>query len=270
MTTMEHRIKEIINNKTCNKSSMFIFQLMEKSIKNISLGNDSFVEFISLFDRVNDFGDEYIYCIDFSKSLHLMMLFNLDELELLYDFLFFIQLRSPSDEKILFDENLNRAINDVKWLMHILTFEASVLRELKNMQPLKKYEIINCYYLGENIKQEKYFIDLLSNRPCRDISQDLLLKFLQGGDFYFLSDKAYSFILLICMQLYINMLKTGKYKHIPMEDFAFFLKRIDGIDAINLNIKILVKKFIELASSENYYFFSLYNYYLDELVEIWN
>lgn len=95
MTTMEHRIKEIINNKICNKSSIFIFQLMEKSIKNISLGNDSFVEFISLFDRVNDFGDEYIYCIDFSKSLHLMMLFNLDELELLYDFLFFIQLRSP-------------------------------------------------------------------------------------------------------------------------------------------------------------------------------
>lgn len=270
MITIEHRIKEILNNKIYNKDNIFIFHLMEKSIKNISLENDSLVEFLSLFDRVNDLGDEYIYCIDFSKSLHWIMLFNLDELELLYDFLFYIQLRTSNDEKILFEENLNRAINDSKWLIDISFFEKNVLRELKNIQPLKKYEIINCYYLGENAKQEKYFVDLLNNRSWQDISQDLLLKFLQGGDFYFLSDKAYSFILPICIKLCVDMLKTGKYTHIPMEDVSLFLKRIDGIDGIYLNIKILVKEFIKLASSKNYYFFSLYDYDLDELVRIWN
>ncbi|MDO5106180.1 hypothetical protein [Capnocytophaga sp.] len=247
-----------------------LLQLIQKSIVDVSLKNDSFVEFMSLFDKINYPKDEIILLnAHYSCSLYEMLQLDVEQLQILYDFLMYIQSNLPDNEMVLFEENLNRGKKDILWIIDISSLQANIFKHFKKIQPLKKNQIIDSYYRGQNKQLELYFIDLLENKNWTDLSQEELLLFLQGGDFYFLSEIAYFFILPACINLCIDLLKNGDYNDVPLEYISYFLKNANMFKSINSNAQFIVNNFIDLLSRQSYYFFSLDDYDLQELSMIW-
>lgn len=248
-----------------------LFRLIQETIADISLENDSFIEFMSLFDKINNLDDEVLlFYSNYSCSLHELLKLDVEQLKMLYDFLIYIQKNLPCDEAILFEENLFRGKDDIKWLLELSKLKLKILEDFKHIQFLESNEIIEGYYQKTNEKLELYFIDFLKDKHWKDIGNKDLLLFLQGGDFYFITSQAYFFILPACIKLCIDLLKNGEYTKLPLEEMLQFLKNANRFESIDLDVKIIVNHFIDLLSHQSYYFFCLNNCDLKELFVIWN
>lgn len=248
-----------------------LLKLIQKSIVDVSLANDSFIEFISLFDKINNPDNKIsLFNFDYSCSLHELLRLDMDYLKILYNFLIYIQKNLPNDEAIIFEENLVRGVNDIKWLLDVSKLQLYISDNFENINFLKRNQIINNDYHETDEQLELYFIDLLKDKHWKNISNQDILLFLQGGDFYFITNQAYFFILPACVKLCIDLLKNGEYSNIPLEEMLQFLKNANRFEAIDLNAKIIVNNFIDLLSNQSYYFFCFHNCDLKELFVLWN
>lgn len=268
---MEGAIKMMVDYFPHDNFSDNLMLLIQKSTTDLSLENDSFIEFISLFDKTNNLDNEIlIFNSNYSRSLYELLRLDMDQLKILYDFLIYIQKNFPNDEVMIFEDNLFRGKNDIKWLLDLSKLQLNISENFEHIQFLKSNQIIDSDYQGTNEQLELYFIDLLKNRHWKSISNKDVLLFLQGGDFYFLTNQAYFFILPACVKLCIDLLKNGEFTNIPIEEILQFLKNANRFENIDLNAKILINNFINLLSNQSYHFFCFNNCDLKELVLIWN
>lgn len=270
MLNIRQRIQNCLSDDLDNTFIINLFELMCNSFEDISISNKSFVEFISLFDNVNDPNDMILWDKNFSVSLFHLLYLDFEQLKVLYNFLNIIESHLSEDEKFLIEDNLIRGRNDTSWLIEISCVQLKITESFRPFTHLKDHEIIDSYYQGMDKQQELYFINLLKDKPWETFSQETLVAFLQGADFYFLSNKAFFFMLPACLKLCIDMLKEGKYKIIPLEEISWFLKDGDRRVIIDSKTKEIVNDFLKLLSHPSYYFFSLNDYTLNELCEIWN
>lgn len=146
-------------------------------------------------------------------------------------------------------------------------FYGDLIDRFSKVKKLSTREIINYTLQGNCPEQEKYFIKLLHNRYWYSLSKNELLDFLKGYDFHYLSDKAYHFILLSCIKVFIDIFKEDSTS-LP-EKMCFFLKDKSRALYADLEIRKLVKEFIQLLSYEPYNFLTFNIEDSDELMRIW-
>ena len=267
MMKFQEKIEICISRNSCSEFLVRLLKLVDCSIDNLSLENECFLNYIIMFESIDNGLEEKYWGLDFSKCFYKLIDLNYYQLELLYDFMSYIEENLSDEDMDLCRDELCRGKRDIEWLLQVECFYRC-LKKIQSNVELSQYEIIRSNLKGSCFVQEKYFTDLLQKTPWDEIQQDKLLGFLQGYDFQYLSDKAYFFVLPACMKLCIDMFREEN-SHSPTEQMSFFLRDKSRAAIANSEDKKLINDFIQLLSHKPYYLLSFYGYNLDELIQIW-
>ena len=87
-----------------------------------------------------------------------------------------------------------------------------------------------------------YLINTFSNKSWKDINKETIINFLEGLDFYYLSNEAYFFIIPACIRYGIEKFENNE----DLEYLVFFLSDQDRVKYADDKIKKLVVSYLEL------------------------
>lgn len=226
----------------------FFANLLEKithSFANLSLENPDFFELICLFDSIND-PNSLIYCdCHYSRCFDELVGLNAYQLNFLHEVLQFCEQNLPQEDLTICQDNFLRGKADIAWLLDLDDFYQNLIKDFSHITPLSKQEIIHPIYQGNHAGQENYFINLLADKSWQTLISNDWLGFLQGGDFFYLTEQAYAVAVPACIKFCIDDFrqKTNDY---PFEYLCILLEDTDR--AISAELKKLMADFLQIWS----------------------
>ena len=262
--------KDIENSIARDTDNIFWCQLLEcmyNSINQLSLENNFFLSFIGFFEIIDDENNTIHWGMDFSKCFYDLIYLCRDKLKVLYKFIEYVESNATDDIIALCQNEIFRGKKDVKWLIDLDCFYQNLINNFSQIRKLSRHEIISSSLKDSFPDQEKYFISLLHNRDWYNLSKNEILSILRGYDFQYLSDKAYCFVLLACIKICIDIFRENG--DLPPEEICFFLKNKERASNAELEIRKLLKDFIQLLSYGSDGFLAFNSDDSDKLMKIW-
>ena len=241
-----------------------ISSLKEKIYKNISKDNENLIIFLDIFSQFSKNTNnikEFIYSNEeISKNFFNLIKLNKNNLEDILDILNCIKENSKNEDLEIYAKELDRGIYELEWIIEEKKLYQSIFENFED-NILSKNSIVNGEY-KEDFLQNQYLINTFANKSWKDINKETIINFLEGLDFYYLSNETYFFIIPICIRYVIEKFEDNE----DLEYLIFFLSDQDRVKYANDKIKKLVVSYLELVKKLKFVVFGKEE---EKCLEIW-
>ena len=238
--------------------------LKEKVYKNISKDNEDLINFLDIFSQFSKNTNnikEFIYSNEeISKNFFNLIKLNKNNLEDILDILNCIKENSKNEDLEIYAKELDRGIYELEWIIEEKKLYQSIFENFED-NILSKNSIVNGEY-KEDFLQNQYLINTFANKSWKDINKETIINFLEGLDFYYLSNETYFFIIPICIRYGIEKFEDNE----ALEYLIFFLSDQDRVKYANDKIKKLVVSYLELVKRLKFVVFGKEE---EKCLEIW-
>ena len=238
--------------------------LKEKVYKNISKDNEDLINFLDIFSQFSKNTNnikEFIYSNEeISKNFFNLIKLNKNNLEDILDILNCIKENSKNEDLEIYAKELDRGIYELEWIIEEKKLYQSIFENFED-NILSKNSIVNGEY-KEDFLQNQYLINTFANKSWKDINKKTIINFLEGLDFYYLSNETYFFIIPICIRYGIEKFEDNE----DLEYLIFFLSDQDRVKYANDKIKKLVVSYLELVKRLKFVVFGKEE---EKCLEIW-
>ena len=221
--------------------------LNDISSNNINL--ISFLDTFAKFSQNTEDIEEFIYLNeDISQSFFKLTKLKKEDLENILDTLKLIKDKSKKEDLDIYGEEVERGINEVNWLIEEKNLYQNIFQEFDNKNILNKNSIVNELYKDEDASQSQYLIRNFSNKLWKELDEETIVIFLNGLDFYYLSNEAYFFILPACIRYGLEKFEDNE----QLDYLTFFLSDKERVKNANEKIKTLVVSYLNLLKELNF------------------
>ena len=235
--------------------------LKEKVYKDISKDNEDLINFLDIFSKNTNNIKEFIYSNEeISKNFFNLIKLNKNNLEDILDILNCIKENSKNEDLEIYAKELDRGIYELEWIIEEKKLYQSIFENFED-NILSKNSIVNGEYKGDFL-QNQYLINTFANKSWKDINKETIINFLEGLDFYYLSNETYFFIIPICIRYGIEKFEDNE----DLEYLIFFLSDQDRVKYANDKIKKLVVSYLELVKKLKFVVFGKEE---EKCLEIW-
>ena len=238
--------------------------LKEKVYKNISKDNEDLINFLDIFSQFSKNTNnikEFIYSNEeISKNFFNLIKLNKNNLEDILDILNCIKENSKNEDLEIYAKELDRGIYELECIIEEKKLYQSIFENFED-NILSKNSIVNEEY-KEDFLQNQYLINTFANKSWKDINKETIINFLEGLDFYYLSNETYFFIIPICIRYGIEKFEDNE----DLEYLIFFLSDQDRVKYANDKIKKLVVSYLELVKRLKFVVFGKEE---EKCLEIW-
>ena len=235
--------------------------LKEKVYKDISKDNEDLINFLDIFSKNTNNIKEFIYSNEeISKNFFNLIKLNKNNLEDILDILNCIKENSKNEDLEIYAKELDRGIYELEWIIEEKKLYQSIFENFED-NILSKHSIVNGEYKGDFL-QNQYLINTFANKSWKDINKETIINFLEGLDFYYLSNETYFFIIPICIRYGIEKFEDNE----DLEYLIFFLSDQDRVKYANDKIKKLVVSYLELVKKLKFVVFGKEE---EKCLEIW-
>ena len=214
---------------------------------NINLINflDTFAKFSQNTEDIEDF---FYLNENISQSFFKLTKSKKEDLEDILDILKLIKDKSKKEDLDLYGEEVKRGINEVSLLIEEKNLYRNIFQEFDNKKILEKNSIVNELYKNEDIFQSQYLIKTFSNKLWKELDEKTIVNFLDGLDFYYLSNEAYFFILPACIRYGLEKFENNE----QLDYLIFFLSDKERVNYADKKIKTLVVSYLNLLKELNF------------------
>ena len=229
---------------------------------NINLINflDTFAKFSQNTEDIEDF---FYLNENISQSFFKLTKSKKEDLEDILDILKLIKDKSKKEDLDLYGEEVKRGINEVSLLIEEKKLYRNIFQEFDNKKVLEKNSIVNELYKNEDIFQSQYLIKTFSNKLWKELDEKTIVNFLDGLDFYYLSNEAYFFI-PACIRYGLEKFENNE----QLDYLTFFLSDKERVNYADKKIKTLVVSYLNLLKELN--FSDYFNKEEKECLELWS
>lgn len=230
---------------------------------NINLINflDTFAKFSQNTEDIEDF---FYLNENISQSFFKLTKSKKEDLEDILDILKLIKDKSKKEDLDLYGEEVKRGINEVSLLIEEKKLYRNIFQEFDNKKVLEKNSIVNELYKNEDIFQSQYLIKTFSNKLWKELDEKTIVNFLDGLDFYYLSNEAYFFILPACIRYGLEKFENNE----QLDYLTFFLSDKERVNYADEKIKTLVVSYLNLLKELN--FSGYFKKEEKECLELWS
>ena len=230
---------------------------------NINLINflDTFAKFSQNTEDIEDF---FYLNENISQSFFKLTKSKKEDLEDILDILKLIKDKSKKEDLDLYGEEVKRGINEVSLLIEEKNLYRNIFQEFDNKKVLEKNSIVNELYKNEDIFQSQYLIKTFSNKLWKELDEKTIVNFLDGLDFYYLSNEAYFFILPACIRYGLEKFEDNE----QLDYLTFFLSDKERVNYADEKIKTLVVSYLNLLKELN--FSGYFKKEEKECLELWS
>ena len=230
---------------------------------NINLINflDTFAKFSQNTEDIEDF---FYLNENISRSFFKLTKSKKEDLEDILDILKLIKDKSKKEDLDLYGEEVKRGINEVSLLIEEKNLYRNIFQEFDNKKVLEKNSIVNELYKNEDIFQSQYLIKTFSNKLWKELDEKTIVNFLDGLDFYYLSNEAYFFILPACIRYGLEKFENNE----QLDYLTFFLSDKERVNYADEKIKTLVVSYLNLLKELN--FSGYFKKEEKECLELWS
>ena len=209
----------------------------------------SFLDTFAKFSQNTEDIEEFVYLNEnISQSFFKLTKLKKKDLEDILDILKLIKDKSKKEDLDIYAEEVERGINEVNWLIEEKNLYQNIFQEFDNKNILNKNSIVNELYKDEDVSQSQYLIRTFSNKLWKELDEETIVNFLNGLDFYYLSDEAYFFILPACIRYGLEKFEDNE----QLDYLTFFLSDKERVKNANEKIKILVFSYLNLLKELNF------------------
>ena len=221
--------------------------LNDISSNNINL--ISFLDTFAKFSQNTEDIEEFIYLNeDISQSFFKLTKLKKEDLENILDTLKLIKDKSKKEDLDIYGEEVERGISEINWLIEEKNLYQNIFQEFDNKKVLDKNSIVNELYKNEDVFQSQYLIKTFSNKLWKELDEETIINFLNGLDFYYLSNEAYFFILPACIRYGLEKFEDNE----QLDYLTFFLSDKERVKNANEKIKTLVVSYLNLLKELNF------------------
>ena len=221
--------------------------LNDISSNNINL--ISFLDTFAKFSQNTEDIEEFVYLNEnISQSFFKLTDLKKEDLEDILDILKLIKDKSKKEDLDIYGEEVERGINEINWLIKEKNLYKNIFQEFDNKNILDKNSIMNELYKDEDVSQSQYLIKTFSNKLWKELDEETIVNFLNGLDFYYLSNEAYFFILPACIRYGLEKFENNE----QLDYLTFFLSDKERVKNANEKIKILVVSYLNLLKKLNF------------------
>ena len=221
-------------------------------INDISSNNINLISFLDTFAKFSQNTKdmaEFMYLNEnISQSFFKLTKLKKKDLEDILDILKLIKDKSKKEDLDIYGEEVERGINEVNWLIEEKNLYQNIFQEFDNKNILNKNSIVNELYRNEDASQSQYLIKTFSNKLWKELDEETIVNFLNGLDFYYLSNEAYFFILPACIRYGLEKFENNQ----QLDYLTFFLSDKERVKNANEKIKILVVSYLNLLKKLNF------------------
>ena len=169
----------------------------------------SFLDTFAKFSQNTEDIEEFIYLNEnISQSFFKLTKLKKEDLENILDILKLIKDKSKKEDLDIYGEEVERGISEINWLIEEKNLYQNIFQEFDNKKVLDKNSIVNELYKNEDVFQSQYLIKTFSNKLWKELDEETIVNFLNGLDFYYLSDEAYFSFFLLVLDMVLKNLKT--------------------------------------------------------------
>ena len=209
----------------------------------------SFLDTFAKFSQNTEDIEEFVYLNEnISQSFFKLTKLKKEDLENILDILKLIKDKSKKEDLDIYGEEVERGINEINWLIEEKNLSQNIFQEFDNKNILNKNSIVNELYKNEDVFQSQYLIKTFSNKLWKELDEETIINFLNGLDFYYLSNEAYFFILPACIRYGLEKFEDNE----RLEYLTFFLSDKERVKNANEKIKTLVVSYLNLLKELNF------------------
>ena len=221
-------------------------------INDISSNNIKLINFLDIFAKFSQNTKdmtEFMYLNEnISQSFFKLTDLKKEDLEDILDILKLIKDKSKKEDLDIYGEEVERGINEINWLIEEKNLYQNIFQEFDNKNILNKNSIVNELYRNEDASQSQYLIRTFSNKLWKELDEKTIINFLNGLDFYYLSNEAYFFILPACIRYGLEKFENNE----QLEYLTFFLSDKERVNYADEKIKTLVVSYLNLLKKLNF------------------
>ena len=221
-------------------------------LNDISSNNIYLINFLDTFAKFSQNTEdmaEFMYLNEnISQSFFKLTDLKKEDLEDILDILRLIKDKSKKEDLDIYGEEVERGINEINWLIEEKNLYQNIFQEFDNKNILNKNSIVNELYKDEDISQSQYLIRNFSNKLWKELDEETIVNFLNGLDFYYLSNEAYFFILPACIRYGLEKFEDNE----QLDYLIFFLSDQERVNYANEKIKNLVVSYLNLLKKLNF------------------
>ena len=221
-------------------------------LNDISSNNINLISFLDTFAKFSQNTEdmaEFMYLNEnISQSFFKLTKLKKKDLEDILDTLKLIKDKSKKEDLDIYGEEVERGINEINWLIEEKNLYQNIFQEFDNKKVLDKNSIVNELYRNEDASQSQYLIKTFSNKLWKELDEETIVNFLNGLDFYYLSDEAYFFILPACIRYGFEKFEDNE----QLDYLIFFLSDKERVKNADKKIKILVVSYLNLLKELNF------------------
>ena len=209
----------------------------------------SFLDTFAKFSQNTEDIEEFVYLNEnISQSFFKLTDLKKEDLEDILDILKLIKDKSKKEDLDIYGEEVERGINEVNWLIEEKNLYQNIFQEFDNKNILNKNSIMNELYKDEDVSQSQYLIKTFSNKLWKELDEETIVNFLNGLDFYYLSNEAYFFILPACIRYGLEKFENNE----QLDYLTFFLSDKERVNYADEKIKSLVVSYLNLLKELNF------------------
>ena len=221
-------------------------------LNDISSNNINLISFLDTFAKFSQNTEdmaEFMYLNEnISQSFFKLTKLKKEDLEDILDILKLIKDKSKKEDLDIYGEEVERGISEINWLIEEKNLYQNIFQEFDNKNILNKNSIVNELYKDEDVSQSQYLIRTFSNKLWKELDEETIINFLNGLDFYYLTDEAYFFILPACIRYGLEKFENNE----QLDYLTFFLSDKERVKNANEKIKILVVSYLNLLKKLNF------------------
>ena len=237
-----------------------ILKLIKDKSKKVIWNNGKREEYFILFSK-SGFSEDLIELA--KKESNIILKEMVWDLEDILDILKLIKDKSKKEDLDIYGEEVERGINEVNWLIEEKNLYQNIFQEFDNEKILDKNSIVNELYRNEDASQSQYLIRTFSNKLWKELDEETIINFLNGLDFYYLSNEAYFFILPACIRYGLEKFEDNE----QLDYLTFFLSDKERVNYADEKIKTLVVSYLNLLKKLN--FSGFFEKEEKECLELW-
>ena len=221
-------------------------------LNDISSDNINLICFLDTFTKFSQNTEdieEFIYFNEnISQSFFKLTDLKKEDLEDILDILKLIKDKSKKEDLDIYGEEVERGISEINWLIEEKNLYQNIFQEFDNKNILDKNSIVNELYKSEDVFQSQYLIKTFSNKLWKELAEETIVNFLNGLDFYYLSNETYFFILPACIRYGLEKFENNE----QLDYLTFFLSDKERVKNANEKIKTLVVSYLNLLKKLNF------------------
>ena len=221
-------------------------------LNDVSSNNINLISFLDTFAKFSQNTKdmaEFMYLNEnISQSFFKLTDLKKEDLEDILDILKLIKDKSKKEDLDIYGEEVERGISEINWLIEEKNLYQNIFQEFDNKNILDKNSIVNELYKSEDVFQSQYLIKTFSNKLWKELAEETIVNFLNGLDFYYLSNETYFFILPACIRYGLEKFENNE----QLDYLTFFLSDKERVKNANEKIKTLVVSYLNLLKKLNF------------------